>query len=69
MAYDKYYSRTHRLGELYEEYFYSPLVKDKKTPVYINTLKIFPAEKDAQGNIAQIFDFSIKKDNWYRLIV
>ena len=66
MAYNKYYSRTHRLGELYEEYFYAPLMKDKKTPVFINTLKIFPVEKDAQGNIAPMSDFSIKKDNWYR---
>jgi predicted acylesterase/phospholipase RssA len=66
MAYDKYYSRTHRLGELYEEHFYAPLMKDKKTPVFINTLKIFPAEKDGQGNIAPVLDFSIKKDNWYR---
>lgn len=66
MTFSKYYSRTHRLGELYEEYFYAPLMKDKKVPVFINTLKIFPAEKDAQGNIAPMLDFSIKKDNWYR---
>jgi predicted acylesterase/phospholipase RssA len=66
MAYDKYYSRTHRLGELYEEFFYAPLTKDKKTPVFINTLKIFPGEKDEQGNIIPMSDFSIKKDNWYR---
>ena len=66
MSFSKYYSRTHRLGELYEKYFYAPLVKDGKTPVFINTLKIIPAEKDAQGNIAPMENFSIKKDNWYR---
>ena len=66
MTFSKYYSRTHRLGELYEEYFYAPLMKDKKVPVFINTLKIFPAEKDAEGNVSPMLDFSIKKDNWYR---
>ena len=66
MTFSKYYSRTHRLGELYEEYFYAPLMKDKKVPVFINTLKIFPAEKDAEDNVSPMLDFSIKKDNWYR---
>ena len=66
MTFSKYYSRTHRLGELYEEYFYAPLMNDKKVPVFINTLKIFPAEKDAEGNIVSMSNFSIKKDNWYR---
>lgn len=66
MSFSKYYSRTHRLGELYEEHFYAPLVKDKKVPVFINNLKIIPAEKDAQGNVTPMENFSIKKDNWYR---
>jgi predicted acylesterase/phospholipase RssA len=66
MAFSKHYSRTHRLGELYEEYFYAPLTSSKTSPVYINELKISPIEKNANGEISTIENFSIKKDNWYR---
>lgn len=56
------YSRSNRLGELYEEYFYKPLLtkktgsKDNK-PIYMNDLFIIPF-----GNTK----FKLNNDNWKR---
>ena len=56
------YSRSHRLGELYEEYFYNPLFyknsnsKEKKT-IYMSDLFIIPFGDQR---------FKLNEDNWKR---
>jgi predicted acylesterase/phospholipase RssA len=54
------YSRSHRLGELYEEYFYKPLFyknsKEKK-PIYMSDLFIIPFGDQK---------FKLNEDNWKR---
>ncbi len=67
MGFHRHYSRTHRLGELYEEYFYAPLTNSKQFPVPINSLIIAPADSyDENGKAIPIANFKIKHDNWYR---
>lgn len=56
------YSRSNRLGELYEEYFYKPLLNKKtgspdNNPIYMNDLFITPF-----GNNK----FRLNNDNWKR---
>jgi len=55
MIFDSRYSRTHRLGELYEEFLYRKIIDDKE--IYINKLKIEPKGEQ---------NFSITTDNWKR---
>jgi predicted acylesterase/phospholipase RssA len=56
------YSRSHRLGELYEEYFYTPLFykssnsKEQK-PIYMSDLFIIPFGDQK---------FKLNEDNWKR---
>lgn len=67
--FNKHYSRSHRLGELYEEFLFKDLIKvarteedikngKKKDEIYMSDLFIRP--KDAPE------DFSIATDNWKR---
>lgn len=73
MMTDKNYSRTHRLGELYEQYLYQPLLKKAlgrrrrpsaspehrgEAPMRMRDLRIFP--KGEAG-------FNIGTDNWKRI--
>ena len=53
------YSRTHRLGELYEEHLFKEIfeAKENRTEIYMSDLFISP-----KGDT----DFSIIKDNWKR---
>ncbi len=57
MLVNKNYSRTHRLGELYEEHLYKQLWKGDEN-IYMNDLFITP--KETEGN------FDITTDNWKR---
>ena len=53
----KHYSRSHRIGELYEKHFYQPLTgKDK---LYMNDLFINPKLETGES-------FSYSTDNWKR---
>ncbi len=53
------YSRSNRLGELYEEYFYNPLLpKNDGNPIFMNDLFIIPKD-DAS--------FRLNNDNWKRI--
>jgi predicted acylesterase/phospholipase RssA len=54
MFFRRKYTRTHRLGELYEKYLYSKVTCPGK-PVYISDLKILPYSS-----------FNPKSDNWSR---
>jgi predicted acylesterase/phospholipase RssA len=57
MIWNKRYSRSHRIGELYEKYFYQPLTgKDK---LYMNDLFIHPKLEEGES-------FSFALDNWKR---
>jgi len=56
------YSRSNRLGELYEEYFYKPLLSKKggakdNRPVFMDDLFITPFEN---------INFKLNNDNWKR---
>ena len=57
MLLDKKYSRTHRLGELYEEHLYKKIFK-KDGYIYMSDLFITPAGSDK--------NFDISTDNWQR---
>jgi len=58
MIFDRRYSRTHRLGELYERYFYSKILKkDNGKHIFMSDMKIIPHGEP---------DFSISTDNWRR---
>ena len=63
MLWDRSYSRTLRLGELFEEFLYAQ-VEDGETqgPRWLNELKIVP--KDQQGEPHRTF--RPKDDNWRR---
>ncbi|WP_348799658.1 patatin-like phospholipase family protein [Flavobacterium adhaerens] len=56
------YSRSNRLGELYEEYFYNSLLKkgdkDSLEPIYMNDLFITPFGEET---------FRLNDDNWKRI--
>lgn len=53
------YSRSNRLGELYEEYFYKPLLPKKdSSPIFMNDLFINPLGNEA---------FKLNDDNWKRI--
>ncbi len=53
------YSRSNRLGELYEEYFYKPLLPKKdSSPIFMNDLFINPFGDDS---------FKLGDDNWKRI--
>jgi predicted acylesterase/phospholipase RssA len=57
MIWDKHYSRSHRIGELYENYFYKALTgKDK---LCMNDLYIKPKLEEGES-------FSFSTDNWKR---
>lgn len=57
MLWDKHYSRSHRIGELYEKYFFKVLTgKDK---LYMNNLFINPKLEEGEA-------FSFNTDNWKR---
>lgn len=58
IIFDKNYSRTHRLGELYEEHLYRQIDKDRKGPIYMDDLFIKP--KNHSG------DFDIYNHNFNR---
>lgn len=52
------YSRSNRLGELYEEFFYNPLLPKKDAaPLYMSDLFIIPFENKS---------FKLTNDNWKR---
>jgi predicted acylesterase/phospholipase RssA len=52
------YSRSNRLGELYEEYFYKPLLSKKdSSSIFMNDLFIKPFGNDT---------FKLNNDNWKR---
>lgn len=52
------YSRSNRLGELYEEYFYNALLPKKDgSPIFMNDLFILPFGTD---------NFKLNDDNWKR---
>jgi len=51
------YSRSNRLGELYEEYFYNALMPKKDSPIYMHDLFINPFGNDS---------FKLNDDNWKR---
>jgi predicted acylesterase/phospholipase RssA len=57
MIRDKNYSRSHRIGELYEKYFYRPLLG--KEDIYMNDIFIQPKLEPGE-------DFSYSLDNWKR---
>ncbi|PJJ07364.1 putative acylesterase/phospholipase RssA [Flavobacterium sp. 1] len=53
------YSRSNRLGELYEEYFYKPLLPKKDSlPIFMNDLFINPFGDES---------FKLNDDNWKRI--
>jgi predicted acylesterase/phospholipase RssA len=53
------YSRSNRLGELYEEYFYNPLLSKKdSSPIFMTDLFIIPFGNEA---------FKLNNDNWKRI--
>lgn len=54
MLFRKKYTRTHRLGEMYEKFLYSR-VTGSEEPIYISKLKINPVD-----------NFNPKTDNWSR---
>ncbi len=62
MVFSKTYSRSYRLGTLYQKYFYLPLFNknrtDKKTKLYMDDLKIYP-----KGNPK----FNMSLHNWERV--
>ncbi|MEO7991398.1 MAG: patatin-like phospholipase family protein [Chryseolinea sp.] len=59
MIFSKNYSRTNRLGELYEKHFYSKVLKkDNDDPIYMSDLFINPKDKPK--------GFDISTDNWKR---
>lgn len=52
------YSRSNRLGELYEEFFYKPLLsKNDSSPIYMSDLFITPFGNET---------FKLNNDNWKR---
>lgn len=57
MAFDKNYSRTQRVGELYEEYLYRPVLDGTDQPIAVHQLKIEP-----KGDCG----FHPKHHNWRR---
>lgn len=62
MLYDKHYSRSHRIGELYEKYFYNNLSgknEPGKDKLYMNDLYIQPKLNEGES-------FSFANDNWKR---
>ncbi|MEI6898816.1 MAG: patatin-like phospholipase family protein, partial [Bacteroidota bacterium] len=64
MIFDKTYSRSHRMGELYEKYFYKKATREDEKlkgnkQIYMHDLIIVPAKEDGES-----FDF--KNDNWKR---
>lgn len=53
------YSRSNRLGELYEEYFYKSLLSKKdSSPIFMNDLFINPFDNES---------FKLNDDNWKRI--
>lgn len=59
----KDYSRTHRLGELYEKYLYQPIIRNthpEGKPILMHNLKIRPAD------IPEGDTFNVKTENWNR---
>ena len=63
MFFDKNYTRTHRLGELYEKHLYQEIIKNthpEGRPILMHTLRIQPADIPAGES------FNVKTDNWNR---
>jgi len=60
------YSRTHRLGDLYEEVFYQPVLGQGKTAIYMDELLITPALDDDDEWKEADKDFNPSYDNWQR---
>lgn len=59
MIFDRGYSRTHRLGELYERYLYNKVFKkDNDEDIFMRDMKILPKSEPA---------FNIAVDNWKRI--
>ena len=70
MLLSKKYSRSHRLGELYDECLYAT-VEDRQapaTPRQLRDLRIHPLrpEQAATGSADQVTDFKPKFSNWRR---
>jgi predicted acylesterase/phospholipase RssA len=76
MLFKENYSRSHRLGELYEKYFYAPLFKNSKNTeiqklfqdndkkIFMHNLMIRPKSIENESGIKKGFD--LKKENWKR---
>lgn len=76
MMFQEGYSRSHRLGELYEKHFYAPLFRDSNNPeirklfhdngekIYMTDLLINP--KKNEDSSAKKIEFNLKRDNWKR---
>lgn len=63
LFFDKEYTRTHRLGELYEKYLYQKIIQNthsEETPIWMHTLKITPADLPPGSK------FNPKTENWNR---
>jgi predicted acylesterase/phospholipase RssA len=61
--FDKNYTRTHRLGELYEKHLYQPVIRNihpEGKPILMHNLRIRPADI-SEGDI-----FNVKTENWNR---
>lgn len=76
MLFSKNYSRSHRLGELYEKHFYAPLFRnstnvdmqkrfaENKEKIYMDDLMVHPKKTNAENEVNPKFD--LKKENWKR---
>jgi predicted acylesterase/phospholipase RssA len=63
------YSRTNRLGELYEEILFKPIFNGKKNEIWLNHLFIHPMESLLQEGVQKRVNnrvFNPKADNWRR---
>jgi predicted acylesterase/phospholipase RssA len=63
MIFSRGYSRTQRLGELYEEKLYSAIVDDnERKPQYMSDLMVLPKDSKERGEKS----FSPRRQNWRR---
>lgn len=76
MLLDDNYSRSHRLGELYERHFYAPLFRNSKNPaiqklflennekIFMDDLFINPKETNSENEVKN--KYNLKRENWKR---
>ncbi|MFN0013708.1 MAG: patatin-like phospholipase family protein [Saprospiraceae bacterium] len=61
--FEKDYTRSHRLGELYEKHLYQKIIRNihpEGKPILMHTLRIRPAD------VPEGKDFNLKTENWNR---